>query len=103
MSGPGSRAFGAWYPFVWTPFDTFMTLVLYNKVDNDGVNLFVRWTIEGGIFQMTPRDRLNFFWSSGILPGTVADDLNDRYKRQPGQPHRRRVSWLQLLTLGLLR
>jgi len=51
---------------------------------------------------MTPQERLNFFWSSGILPGTVADDLNDRHNWQPVQPRRQRVSWLRLISLGLL-
>jgi hypothetical protein len=51
---------------------------------------------------MTPQERMKFFWATGFLPGTMADDLNDRNVWQPAQPRRRRVNWLRLISLGLL-
>jgi hypothetical protein len=52
---------------------------------------------------MTPQDRIRFFWASGILPGTMFDDLDYPATRQLVQPPRRRLSWLQRLSLGRLK
>jgi hypothetical protein len=41
---------------------------------------------------MTPRDKLHWFWVTGVLPGSIFDDWNDgRSRRTEGdrQPHRR--------------
>ncbi len=44
---------------------------------------------------MTPQERLDYFWSTGELPGTIFDDLNDRKQKVPGRPRRRQVKWLR--------
>ncbi len=49
---------------------------------------------------MTPQEKINWFWSTGVLPGTIFDDWGDQ-KREPVNA-RRRISLLRLLSLGLL-
>ena len=50
---------------------------------------------------MTLQEKLKLFWSCGILPGTISDDLNDRRIWQVTQSHRQRMSWLRLLSCEL--
>ncbi len=45
---------------------------------------------------MTPQERLDWFWATGELPGTIFDDLNDRKRKVPGQPRRRHAKRLRL-------
>jgi len=45
---------------------------------------------------MTPQEKIRWFWSTGELPGTIFDDLNDRKPKVPEQPRRRHARWLQL-------
>ena len=51
---------------------------------------------------MTPKEKMDIFWATGILPGTMFDDLNDRVIQGPMLPRPRRRNWLRLLSLGLL-
>lgn len=51
---------------------------------------------------MTPQEKIDFFWASGILPGTLFDDMNDQHRKDSTQPQRRRVHWIRLVSLGLL-
>ena len=51
---------------------------------------------------MKPKEKLDFFWATGVLPGTMFDDLNDRASREPAVPRRRRMNWLRVLSLGML-
>lgn len=51
---------------------------------------------------MKAQERLKFFWATGVLPGTMFDDLNDQESREPVLPRRRRVNWRRLISLGML-
>jgi hypothetical protein len=50
---------------------------------------------------MKPREKINWFWATGILPGTMFDDLNDREIRQLEEPRRRRTRQLRRAGLRL--
>ena len=51
--------------------------------------------------RMTPQEKINWFWATGVLPGTIFDDWDDNGHRQSktsGRDH----SWLWLIFFGLL-
>ncbi|MFZ5916900.1 MAG: hypothetical protein ACOYZ7_08210 [Chloroflexota bacterium] len=51
---------------------------------------------------MKPKEKIEFFWATGVLPGTIFEDLNDRFLHEPKMPRRRRANWLRLISLGIL-
>jgi hypothetical protein len=48
------------------------------------------------MIQMTPQEKMRWFWTMGEVPGTIFDDLNDRKPQVPGQPKRRQAKRRQL-------
>lgn len=51
---------------------------------------------------MKPKERIDFFWATGVLPGTIFEDLDDQPTRERLLPRRRRRNWLRLISLGIL-
>jgi hypothetical protein len=45
---------------------------------------------------MTLREKLEWFWAVGELPGTIFDDLNDRKPEVRGQPRRQNGKRMRL-------
>jgi hypothetical protein len=56
----------------------------------------------GKVVPMKPKERIEFFWATGVLPGTIFEDFNDRPTHEHDRPRRRRPKWLRLITLGIL-
>ena len=44
---------------------------------------------------MTPKEEMHWFWATGVLPGTMFDDLDDRRAKLPDRPPRP-INWLRL-------
>lgn len=44
---------------------------------------------------MELQEKMNMFWATGVLPGSVFDDLNDRKIRPHAGPYRHRSSYLR--------
>ena len=45
---------------------------------------------------MRPQERIRWFWSTGVLPGTLFDDMEDQRNKAPRQSRRRLAKRLQL-------
>jgi len=52
--------------------------------------------------EMSPQEKIRFFWATGVLPGTMFDDLSEKKIAQPAQRRRKRFNWLRLVSLGLV-
>lgn len=51
---------------------------------------------------MTPQEKIKWFWATGVLPGTMFDDWDEKKRTPQNKSLRRQVSWLRWLSLGLL-
>jgi hypothetical protein len=34
---------------------------------------------------MKPQEKMDWFWATGVLPGTLFDDMDDQKARKPGR------------------
>lgn len=48
---------------------------------------------------MTLQEKLDYFWSVGEVPGSIFDDMNDRYRQEAQQSRYRRGRGLHLVAL----
>jgi len=47
--------------------------------------------------QMTPQEKMDWFWATGVVPGSIFDDWNDQKAKRPGQRRRQRTNWQRLV------